>query len=159
LNVARSLIKDDRELIELATLNLDATRRAKDATAYVSALQYLTAGMDGLTADIWDSHYDLAFALHMERANVEYLNGYFDNSEEFINITLEKARSPLEKVEIYNLLIVQYTLRAKYEEAVKAGIKALNLLGIDLPLDGLQKVISEEFAAATNFLAVEKYLP
>jgi len=153
LNVARSLIKDDRELIELATLNLEATRRAKDATAYVSALQYLTAGMDGLTADIWDSHYDLAFALYMERANVEYLNGYFDNSEEFINITLEKARSPLEKVEIYNLLIVQYTLRAKYEEAVKAGIKALNLLGIDLPLDGLQKVISEEFAAATNFLA------
>mgnify|MGYP000075899840 CR=1 FL=1 len=153
LNVARSLIRDERELIELATLNLDAARRAKDATAYVAALQYLTAGMDGLTADIWDSHYDLGFALHMERANVEYLNGYFEHSEEFINITLEKARSPLEKVEIYNLLIVQYTLRAKYEEAVKAGIKALNLLGIDLPLDGLQKVISEEFAAATNILA------
>ncbi|EGK85322.1 GAF domain-containing protein [Microcoleus vaginatus PCC 9802] len=153
LNVARSLIKDDRELIELATLNLDAARRAKDATAYVAALQYLTAGMDGLSADIWDAHYDLAFALHMERANVEYLNGYFEKSEEFINITLEKARSPLEKVEIYNLLIVQYTLRAKYEEAVKAGIQALDLLGIDLPLDGLQKVISEEFAAATNILA------
>ncbi len=153
LNVARSLIGDERELIELATLNLDAARRAKDATAYVAALQYLTAGMDGLTTDIWDFHYDLAFALNMERANVEYLNGYFEHSEEFINITLEKARSALEKVEIYNLLIVQYTLRAKYEEAVKAGIKALNLLGIDLPLDGLQKVISEEFAAAKNILA------
>ncbi|MCU0542721.1 MAG: AAA family ATPase [Oscillatoriaceae cyanobacterium Prado104] len=153
LNVARSLIADDRELIELATLNLDAARRAKDATAYVAALQYLTAGMDGLKGDIWDSYYDLAFALHIERASVEYLNGYFDKSEEFINITLEKARSPLEKVEIYNLLIVQYTLRAKYEEAVKCGIKALNLLGIDLPLDGLQTVISEEFAAAKAFLA------
>lgn len=153
LNVARSLIMDDRELIQLATLNLDAARRAKDATAYVAALQYLTAGMDGLSDDIWDSHYDLAFALHIERANVEYLNGYFENSEEFINITLEKARSPLEKVEIYNLLIVQYTLRAKYEEAVKAGIKALNLLGIDLPLDGLETVISEEFEAAKSILA------
>jgi|AGSF01.1.fsa_nt_gi Predicted ATPase len=152
LNVARSLIMDDRELIQLATLNLDAARRAKDATAYVAALQYLTAGMDGLSDDIWDSHYDLAFALHIERANVEYLNGYFENSEEFINITLEKARSPLEKVEIYNLLIVQYTLRAKYEEAVKAGIKALNLLGIDLPLDGLETVISEEFAVAKSIL-------
>jgi predicted ATPase/signal transduction histidine kinase/tRNA A-37 threonylcarbamoyl transferase component Bud32 len=152
LNVARSLIMDDRELIELATLNLDAAHRAKDATAYVAALQYLTAGMDGLSADIWDSHYDLAFALHIERANVEYLNGYFEHSEEFINITLEKARSPLEKVEIYNLLIVQYTLRAKYEDAVKAGIKALNLLGIDLPLDGLQTVIEEEFAAAKTIL-------
>lgn len=152
LNVARSLIMDDRELIQLATLNLDAAHRAKDATAYVAALQYLTAGMDGLSDDIWDSHYDLAFALHIERANVEYLNGYFENSEEFINITLEKARSPLEKVEIYNLLIVQYTLRAKYEEAVKAGIKALNLLGIDLPLDGLETVISEEFAVAKSIL-------
>lgn len=152
LNVARTLIGEDKELIELATLNLDAARRAKDATAYVSALQYLTAGMDGLTEDIWDSHYDLAFALHMERANVEYLNGYFEKSEGFINITLQKARSPLEKVEIYNLLIVQYTLRAKYEDAVKAGIKALNLLGIDLPLDGLQTVISEEFEAAKSIL-------
>lgn len=146
LNVGRSLITDEQEIIELAVLNLEAARKAKDATAYFAARQYLTSGMDGLNKDIWDSHYELAFALYKERSEIEYLNGNFEQSEEFVYLTLKDARSALEKAEVYNLLLVQYTLRAKYEDAVMAGKKALALLGIDLPAEDLQTVISAEFA-------------
>ncbi len=146
LNVGRSLIADEQERLELAQLNLDAARKAKDATAYVAARQYLTAGMEELPANIWESHYELAFDLHKERSGVEYLNGNFEQSEEFVNLTLKGAKSALEKAEIYNLLLVQYTLRAKYEEAIIAGKNALTLLGINLPSADLQAAIAAEFA-------------
>jgi len=104
LNVGRSLIVEEQEQMELAILNLEAARKAKEATAYFAAKEYLTASMEGLSEDIWNADYNLALALHKERADVEYLNGNFEESEEFINITLEKAHSVLEKAEIYNLL-------------------------------------------------------
>ena len=148
LNVGRSLILDKEEQMELAILNLEAARKAKEATAYFAAREYLTASMDGLNEDIWNADYDLAMALHKERAEVEYLNGHFEQSEEFINLTLKRTRSDLEKAEIYNLLLVQYALRGKNEEAVRAGKNAITLLGIDLPEEGLDAAIGAEFAEA-----------
>ncbi len=149
LNVAMSLIEDKNEQLELAQLNLEAGKKAKDATAYGAAKEYLTAGMDILNGDIWAENYDLAFALYKERAEIEYLNGNFEKSEEFIQITLEKSNSVLEKAEVYNLLIVQLVLRSKYEEAVIAGKKALAMLGLELPENNLEAAIQAGFAEAT----------
>jgi len=152
LNIGRSSIEPEGERVELAKLNLDAAKKAKDATADVAAYSYVTAGMDILTENIWDSDYDLAFALHKERAEVEYLNGNFSESEELINLTLSRAKSVPEKIEVYNLLLVQYNLRAKYEEAVLAGKEALRLLGIELPTEDLPGAISAEVASAKENL-------
>ncbi|OCR02316.1 serine/threonine protein kinase [Oscillatoriales cyanobacterium USR001] len=148
LNVSRSLILDKQEQMELAILNLEAARKAKEATAYFAAKEYLTASMEGLSEDIWNADYELALALHKERADVEYLNGNFERSEEFINLTLEKTHSALEKAEIYNLLLVQYALRGKNTEAVIVAKTALNLLGIDLPEENLDTSIGTELIEA-----------
>ncbi|MGK7902860.1 MAG: AAA family ATPase [Hormoscilla sp.] len=152
LNIGRSLIEPEGERVELANLNLDAAKKAKDATAYVAAYSYVTAGMDLLREDIWESDYDLAFALHKERAEIEYLNGNFSESEEFINLILSRAKSVTEKIEVYNLLLVQYNLRAKYSEAVQAGKEALRLLEIELPTEDLPGAISAEVALAKENL-------
>ncbi|WP_346341762.1 serine/threonine-protein kinase PknK [[Phormidium] sp. ETS-05] len=148
MNVGRYLIAEEAEKLELAALNLEAGKKAQDATAYVAAKAYLTAGIEGLPANSWSNYYELAFNLHKERAVVEYLNGNFEASLEFINLTLERAKTIDETAEIYNLLIVQYGLRAQYDEAIRVGKKALGLLGVELPEDNLSEAISAEFAAA-----------
>ncbi len=155
LNIGRELITDDRQKLELATLNLAAGQKAKDALAYAAALQYLTVGMESLPGDIWAENYALAFTLHKERAEVEYLNGNFEQSEALIKIMLSHAKSAIEKAEVHNMLIVLYTLLAKYEEAIQAGRKALSLLGIDLPekLEDLQVSLTLELAEAKLFCA------
>lgn len=150
LNLGRDFITDEREKVELARLNLSAGKKAKDATAYIAALQYLISGIDCLTGDFWTAQYDLAIALHKEQAEVEYLNGNFEQAEALINLVLCRAKTTLEKAEIYNLLIVQYTLLAKYSEAIQAGRKALHLLGIDLPETNLQAALRSEMAAVQN---------
>jgi PAS domain S-box-containing protein len=146
LNLGRTLIVDVQEKVKLATLNLEAGKKAKEATAYASAKVYLTIGMESLTTKSWDDYYDLTFALHKERAEVEYLNGNLEKSEELINVIRSRAKSVLEKAEVCNLLIVQYTLKAKYQEAIHWGREALYILGIDLPEENFHIVFEEEIA-------------
>lgn len=147
LNVGRGLITEEDEKVELAKLNLEAAKKAKDATAYVAASQYLNVGMEGLPETFWERHYELALELYKQRALVEYLNGHFEQSEKYIYITLEQAKSVLEKAEIYNLLLVEYALMAKYEAAILAAREALKLLDIELPEENLEAAIGAEFSA------------
>jgi predicted ATPase/tRNA A-37 threonylcarbamoyl transferase component Bud32 len=152
LNVGWELITDEQEKLELLRLNLAAGQKAKDATAYAAASEYLTAGMARLNNKSWSQYYELTFALHKELAKVEYLNGKFEQSEALIYLTLEQAKSVLEKAELYNLLIVQYTMLAEYDKAIQVGRKALALLGIDLPEEGLKAALEVELAKARENL-------
>ncbi len=148
LNVGRELITEGEEKIELAALNLDAAKKAKDATAYQAAKDYLTAGVELLPENSWGDRYDLTFALYKNLAEIEYLTGNFAASEKYINQTLAQAKSVTEKAEVYNLLVVQYSLQAKYQKAVDAGIAALKMLGVELPQENFPEAIAAEFAAA-----------
>ncbi|MEG4031413.1 MULTISPECIES: serine/threonine-protein kinase PknK, partial [unclassified Microcoleus] len=153
LNSGRILIIDEHEKTELAILNLTAARKAKDATAYAAARDYLKIGREILPGDIWQESYELAFTFHKELAEAEYLNGNFEESEALIELAFGRAKSELEQAEIYNILIVQYTLLSKYESAIQSGLKALQLLGIDLAEDNLSEAVNAEMAAAKANLA------
>ncbi|MFB2971205.1 AAA family ATPase [Aerosakkonema sp. BLCC-F183] len=148
LNAGRELITAKPEKIALAKLNLEAGKKAKQATAYISAIGYLKAGMEALTDNSWKSQYKLTLDLHTERAEVEYLTGSFAYSTSLINLILSKARSAIEKAEIYNLLIVQHTLNGQYQEAIQAGRKALLLLGIELANSDFQAALFTEINEA-----------
>ncbi|MEG4231892.1 AAA family ATPase [Microcoleus sp. Pol11C3] len=153
LNSGRNLIAEESEKVELAILNLTAAHKAKDAMAYVAARDYLKIGLEILPGDIWQDSYELAFTFHKELAEAEYLNGNFEGSQALIELTLTRAKSNIEKAEIYNILIVQYTLLTKYEEAIKSGLEALHLLGIDLDEDNLTEAVNRELASAQANLA------
>jgi len=153
LNAARPLITEDSELLELVKLNLQAGKKAKDANAYVAAREYLVFGMEDLTEESWLTHYGLAFGLCKERGLVEYLNGNLDDSEELLNHTLSKAVSALDKAEVYKMLIVQYTMIAKYSDAIESGRKALALFGVDLPKTELKNAFEIEVKLAQKSLA------
>lgn len=148
LNAGRMLIADELERLELVKLNLAAGKRAKNATAYLAAREYLIVGIEELknvTKDPWLSQYELTFALSKELALIEYLNGNLDAAEEVLQYAMTRVTSTLERGEIYNMLIVQYTMTAKYSEGIDSGRKALKLFGINLPTTDLEKALSVEF--------------
>ncbi|WP_017718868.1 AAA family ATPase [Kamptonema formosum] len=146
LNLGQELIEERGERVELARLNLEAGKKAKDATAYAASLEYLKAGIACVRGDFWAEDYSLALASYRELAEVEYLNGNFQESETLIELILQNLKSDLERAEIYNLLLMQYTLSARYEEAIETGRKALALLGVDLPESNLQEALAAEIA-------------
>ncbi len=135
LNKGRNLVKTAEELHLLAKLNLQAAKKAKESTAYIAALSYLQVGMDKLPQDIWDMDYELAKEIYKERASIEYLNANDANSEHFIYAALEYMKTAIEKADFLHMLIVQYTMGARYKEAIQTARYALSLVNIELPKD------------------------
>ncbi len=77
LNRGASLITSPAEREELAELNLTAGKRAKSASAYASALTYLTAGAAMLPEDAWERRQELAFESISRASSVEVGDSQF----------------------------------------------------------------------------------
>ncbi|WP_413166789.1 AAA family ATPase [Capilliphycus salinus ALCB114379] len=145
LNQGVRLIQEKTERYKLAKLNLITGRKAKISTAYAAAIHFLRLGLELLEEDSWQSHYSLAFELHKERAELEYLNGNFEQAERFIYLTLSHVKTVVEKAEIYNLLVIQHTFRTQYQEAIRVGTTALKLLGFNLSKSQIKTALDAEF--------------
>ncbi|MBD2635103.1 AAA family ATPase [Limnothrix sp. FACHB-881] len=148
LNVGQALIAAPNQQRELAQLNFLAGCKAKAATAYAAALTYIRTAIELLPEAIAQKDYDLSFRLDKERAEIEYLNGNLEAAEIWIQRALGKAKTSLEKADVYNMSILQYTLQAKYPEAIQAGRQGLALLDIDLPVDHLEAALAQELGQA-----------
>ncbi len=133
-----------QERVSLARLNLEAGQRAKQATAYQAATQYLASGINACLGA--DFPADLWFALHREQAEVQYLLGEFEASQRTIDHLLQQPLSPLQRANVYNLRIVQNTVQTNYQQALAAGQEALAALGIGLPLTDLDQAFLVAYA-------------
>ena len=157
LNLGRSQLSPERWL-EVAQLNLEAGQRAKQATAYQAAEQYLAAGVEYLRKTVSLSLNSLTYDLHREWAEVQYLLGEFDASQSTIDYLLQQDLSPLQQAEVYNLRIVQNTIQTNYQTALAAGKEALAVLGVTLPLTDLEASFNGEYAKLQENLA-DRSLP
>lgn len=146
LNKGRELIESVAEKKELAELNLYAGKKAKEATAYAASREYLILAKNEFPGDIWQERYEMALDLYKELAEVEYLNGNFEQSQYLLEMSLKQAKSALDGTDFYYLQIVQYTLLGRISEGIELGRTALRLLGIDLSAENLQAAFEAELA-------------
>ncbi|AUX32947.1 MULTISPECIES: AAA family ATPase [Sorangium] len=134
-NIAAPIVTSPAEQATAAELNLAAGRRAKAATAYEAAAGYFHAGMAFLPRGGFDDHYELALALHRERAEVESLCGAFEEAERLCAAALERARTEMDKVSIHLVQANQYLLQWRNHEATLVQKAGLRLLGCPIPED------------------------
>src|SRR5712671_1016772 len=97
LNRGAALITSRDEREQLAEFNLIAARRAKAATAYASALTYLTAGAVMLSEDSWGRRHELTFALELNRAECEFLTGALAEAEQRLTALSARDAATLER--------------------------------------------------------------
>lgn len=143
---SKALIQDQDSLFTLAHLNHRAGLKAKKNAAFAAALSYFTEAIGCLPDNAWDSHYQLNFQLHKDLAEAQYLNGNFKVSQQLIDESLAHAKTPIEKAELYTLLIYQNTVTADYQQGIASGRKALEILGFALPEQDLKKALETEIA-------------
>lgn len=146
IEAGRALVIDPEERIAFARLYLRAGEKARSSTAYAAATRYFSSGLELLDAHGFSEQYELAMALCKKCAEATYLEGYFERSEVLIRRAIAEARTALDKADAYMTLIVQYTLRAQYPQAIEAGREALALLGIELPREDLLAARDREMA-------------
>ena len=154
LNLGSSLIRDDDERLVIAQLNLKAGQKAKSSTAFEAALQYLTAGLSLLNEAHWVSNYALMFALHIETAECEYLCGRFDEADRDFELLLKRARTRLDKAQVYGLRILEYENLSRYSAAVECGREGLALFGVSFPNtpEGKQAALETELSVIKALL-------
>ncbi len=133
LNLAQSLLPNQSQKYELASLNLMAAQKAKTAFAYKAAAEYLNAGIKLLGSDSWEVQYDLTLTLYQEAATISYLCLNFEQMNYLINILLEKGKNILTNVIAYELKIHGCMAQHDFIQAIQVGLKGLKLLGVDFP--------------------------
>lgn len=140
------------ERFRVAGLSLIAGRKAATSSAYELALSSFTMGAEFVDEAGWHSHYRLMYDLHRELSISLYVNSNYAASQHQIDLLLARAQTDLERAELYNILIVQYTLTGRYGDAIKTGKQALALLGVHLCLAQPQEELVEQFARYTTIL-------
>src|SRR5262249_25687891 len=97
LNRGAPLITSQEERAQLAELNLAAGKRANAASAYASALTYLTAGASLLPANGWERRQELAFELDLHRADCEVCTGALQAAEEGLAALATRAAGTVQR--------------------------------------------------------------
>lgn len=114
-------------------LNLMAGDRALASSAYETGLDCYRIAMKFLSSDSWETSYEKTLGIYTKRAKLESLTGHHEEADQYFTIILEKTKTILEKVLVYEMQIPLYTGQNKLREALDIGIKALSLLGMDFP--------------------------
>ena len=123
--------RDERE--QLARLNLLAGKRAQASSAYLSALNYLSAGAALLTEDSWRQHRELCFALELARGNCELASGMIAEAEKRLRNLAMRAVTTDEHVAVASLQVDLYLGIDRGDQAIAIGLSALRYLGVDFP--------------------------
>ncbi|OKH55528.1 serine/threonine protein kinase [Calothrix sp. HK-06] len=153
LNYGTELLTSESEKYELAHLNLIAGQKAKAATAYESAIRYLKLGLELLTANSWQNQYSLTLTLYESAIETAYLNGDFEQIEKWGTVVLQQAKTPIDKMKVYEVKIEAYMAQLRPLEAIKIGLEALELLGVGLPESPSLSDIEQTLAKTAASLA------
>ena len=131
LNRGSGLVESQEERERIAELNLLAGNRAKAATAYASALAYVTAGAALLTEDCWEHRHALIFRLELNRAECEFLTSALAVAEERLAMLSARAATTVEQATVACLREDLYTNLDRSDLAIEVGLDYLRHLGID----------------------------
>ncbi|HEY4041867.1 MAG TPA: histidine kinase, partial [Rhodopila sp.] len=131
MNRGAALITLQEEREQLAELNLIAGKRAKESTAYASALTYLNAGAALLAGDSWERRHELIFELELLRAECEFVTGAMAAADERLKGLSTRASNTVERASVACLHIDLYTTLAQSSRAIAVGLDYLRHLGIE----------------------------
>jgi predicted ATPase/C4-dicarboxylate-specific signal transduction histidine kinase len=120
----------DDERRRFAEANCAAGRRAREATAYTSALAYFA------TASAWlrdDAHSDLSLWLELYRADCECLVGALAPAVSRLEWLTSQSVSMELRAELTRLLAGLYTAQNRADLGMSAGLDFLRRLGLAIP--------------------------
>jgi PAS domain S-box-containing protein len=131
LNRGSHLIASSEERERAAGLNLIAGRRAKNSTAYASALAYLAAGRALLTEECWECNHELIFAVEFQLAECELLSADLASAEDRLSMLARRARSVHQIAAVARLRLTLYTTLDRSDRGVEVCLDYLRSGGTD----------------------------
>ncbi|MEO0771422.1 MAG: serine/threonine protein kinase, partial [Cyanobacteria bacterium J06649_4] len=115
----------------------EVAQKAKSAAAYSAAASYLNIAIEllqteAISADPWHSHYRLMLPLHNLLAEVSYLNGEYEASQQQTQTVISHAQDLLDRVKAYEIRISLSVAQSQCQTALDVGLDILSLLDVSL---------------------------
>ncbi len=132
-NFAINRVQNPQEIEFLANLNFKAAVRSREATAYPSALEYIKLTRLLIHSWGWNEKEQFLREFLLESSQIEFLNGLKNEAEKSLREAIDHTPDPIQKSFILYQLIIQYTLQARYEEAIEVARQGLAELGVEIP--------------------------
>ncbi len=134
LNYAGDLIFDHKNMPEqLIALNLRASAKAKKATAYEQALNYIKTGVSLVESGRINVNKELLSDLYLQLAECYHMCGENEEAEKYYNVALDYCVDPVKRGWISRAKIHFYTNQQNFRKAYLTGVKAVRELGIRIP--------------------------
>ncbi|MGN8646137.1 AAA family ATPase [Gracilibacillus sp. HCP3S3_G5_1] len=152
LNLCQSRLTEDQQG-DLTKWNRMAGDRAKSAAAFKSALTFYQNAFRLLPQDKWVSDYEETYSVMVGYGESLYLNQFFEEAEDIFEETLIKAKTPQEKLYIYNLKITLYIHIHEVKQATNSGLDGLRLFGIEIKDNPNKALVAKEYLLTKLALA------
>ncbi|HNE07461.1 MAG TPA: serine/threonine-protein kinase PknK, partial [Leptospiraceae bacterium] len=133
LNQGLAYITSEEEKVKLKELNRIAGNKAIASNAYDAALGFYQNSINQLPENSWEDNYFYTLDLYTNRARSEYLSKEYLSAEKTFDLILTKAKTPLDKIVIYELKSSMYVSQNKMLEAIVILKQALKSFGVNLP--------------------------
>ena len=131
MNRGATLITSPRERLQLAELNLAAGKRAKETSAFGSALTYLAAGAALSRSAGSECPHDLAFELDLHLADCEVCTGALAEAEERLGALMARSVGTIQQCAVARRRVDLHTMLGDGERAVAVALRGLRQGGID----------------------------
>ena len=133
LNLGRELIQSQVEKNQLAELNLQAGKKAIASNAYDVAAKCLNISLELLDKNSWQEQYQLTLDIHIEAISAEYLNINFERANQLSELVLERAKTLIEKIPVYEKKIQFYMAKNQMRQIIDTVVPLLEELKFPLP--------------------------
>ncbi|MCP4346026.1 MAG: AAA family ATPase [Desulfobacterales bacterium] len=144
---------DCNERTSLAQLNLMAGTKARNSAAYESSNLFFRKGMEYLPENAWENEYELTMDLYSAGGETEYLSGNHQAAEYIFDEALKYAKTPEEKINLYQVKMVIYNISDRNRESLQMGMDALKILNFSMPKKAdIVRLMKEVILAKLNML-------
>jgi len=148
LNLGATRVETIEQRCQIAKLDLRAGKKAKASGAASTAAMFISIGISLLPEGGWDTDYTLAYDLHLQLAECEFLSGRFQESSNLCALIEKNARSLVDRASAYYLKIQLAMAQMNSGVAIELGRTCLSMLSIELP----QEPSQADFAAEVDWI-------
>ncbi len=132
-NAAQGLLSQPDERDKVTRFNELAGHRSKKEGAFEAAGKYFLSALSLMPPDSWSKDYERIAAISKALVEAEYLCKDLEQAERHWRTYVERARTTLDKVEVFAVKIEALTHIGELHQALDAVQEALHLLGVRYP--------------------------
>lgn len=125
----------DSEKKQCLDINLQAAIKCQAAISYNEALDFVIRAESLLKDNPWQEDLDRSIEVYQRKLELAYLMGHYAEMDSYCKLIEAHARHKYDLIECYKVKLFAYSTQQNKLKSIHSGLKALKLLGVNIPAD------------------------